>query len=825
MKKLLLVEDEAIIALDQSAMLEKNGYHVVVAHDGERAVDMIREDPGIDLILMDINLGPGMDGPDVAKAILNIRDIPIVFLTSHSSSDMVAKVREITRYGYVIKNSGDFVLLSSIEMAFQLFDAHKKIAESEERFRSYVENASDIIYTLTEEGVFIYVSPNWEKLLGHPASDVENHPFAPFVHPDDVDRCVEYLSEVITTGEAEKSITYRVRHRDGMWRWHSSRGALLNNSGDGSVFVGIARDITDQVNMENQLRRAQKVAHMGSWEFDLNMGIVRASEEARRIYGLGHREWTISEVQEIPLTEYREMLDTRMNDLITGKKNYDVQFKIQRPGDNAILDIHSVAEYDPERNVVTGIIQDITDRKKIEDSLRDSEELYRLLAETDPDFICIHDLSGKIIYMNQVAAEMTGCYLDETTEANIRKIIPDDQLPALTERMQNRVGQFQGVHNYEIEILSGKGERIPVDVKSVAIAKGDVVDSILIVARDISRRKHIEEELERSREEYRVLYDSITDAILVAGTDRNIISYNQAFVDLFGYARGEIVGQRTAFVYADEKQYNEMGKLIRERVQKRGLVYTVEYRKKNGEVFPGETGVFALKDRDGNPVGFIGLIRDVTDRVEADKKIQGLLEEKELLLREVHHRIKNNMTTISSLLALQADTLDDRRAADALRDARGRLQGMLHLYDKLYRSGDYTSINVRQYFKDLFADISLYTARESGLRIVAEVEDISLDSNFMVPLAIIVNELVHNAFKYAYPGRDEGDISVTLKESGPDHIKLIISDDGVGIPAELDIHDPATFGLNLVNILSRQLGGEVTLVRDNGTTFSIIFPR
>ncbi len=825
MKKLLLVEDEAIIAMDQSTMLERNGYHVVVAHDGESAVDMIREDPGIDLILMDINLGPGMDGPDVAKAILKMRDIPIVFLTSHSSSDMVAKVREITRYGYVIKNSGDFVLLSSIEMAFQLFDAHKKIAESEERFRSYVENASDIIYTLTEEGVFVYLSPNCEDFVGYNPSDVINNSFTRYIHPDDVEKCITSLSEVKKAGESDKSLSYRVRHRDGSWRIHSSKVSILNDPMDEAVYVGIARDITDHVNMENQLRRAQQVAHMGSWEFDLNMGVVHASEEALRIYGLGHREWTVSEVQNIPLPEYREMLDTRINDLITGKNYYDVQFKIQRLDDNVIRDIHSLAEYDPGTNVVTGIIQDITDRKKIEDSLRESEELYRLLTETDPDIICTHDLSGNLLYMNQAAAALTGYRVNETSRVNLRQFIPDDQLPGLMERMDKRLDQYHGVHNYETEIISVNGERVPVDINSVAIMKDDVVDSILIVARDISHRKHIEEELERSREEYRVLYDSITDAILVADTDRRITSCNQSFVDLFGYSAEEIIGQKTSFVYADEQQFEELGKLIRERQDTQGIVYTIDYRKKSGEVFPGETGVYMLKDRDGTFIGFIGMIRDVTDRVEAEAKIKKLLEEKELFLKEVHHRIKNNMTTISALLALQADTLDDSRAADALRDARGRLQGMLHIYDKLYRSGDYTSINVRQYFEDLFADISLYTARESGLRIVAEVDDIYLDSNFMVPLGIIVNELVHNASKYAYPGRDEGDIRVTLEESGADHIRLSVSDDGVGIPAEHDIHDPSTFGFNLVNILTRQLGGEVTLLRDNGTTFSIILPR
>lgn len=136
-KKILLVEDEALIAIDEARMLEKHGYEVVSAYSGEKAIEALDSDPEISLALMDIDLGKGMDGTEAAREILKKRAIPIVFLTSHSEKEYVDRVRKFTSYGYVLKNSGEFVLVESIHMAFELFDAHKRVQrENEERVKT-----------------------------------------------------------------------------------------------------------------------------------------------------------------------------------------------------------------------------------------------------------------------------------------------------------------------------------------------------------------------------------------------------------------------------------------------------------------------------------------------------------------------------------------------------------------------------------------------------------------------------------------------------------------------------------------------------------------
>ncbi|MFP4492162.1 MAG: response regulator, partial [Spirochaetaceae bacterium] len=144
-KKILLVEDEGVLALSQARVLEKNGFAVATAKSGEEALETLASDPSISLVLMDIDLGKGMDGTETAQKILENNDLPIVFLTSHSEKEYVDKVKGITRYGYVLKNSGEFVLIESINMAFELFEAHQRLKKNEIEARAVVDNIDSAV--------------------------------------------------------------------------------------------------------------------------------------------------------------------------------------------------------------------------------------------------------------------------------------------------------------------------------------------------------------------------------------------------------------------------------------------------------------------------------------------------------------------------------------------------------------------------------------------------------------------------------------------------------------------------------------------------------
>ncbi|MEW5813977.1 MAG: PAS domain S-box protein [Spirochaetota bacterium] len=167
--------------------------------------------------------------------------------------------------------------------------------------------------------------------------------------------------------------------------------------------------------------------------------------------------------------------------------------------------------------------------------------------------------------------------------------------------------------------------------------------------------KKTEEVLRRNEEKYRFLFNSIQDAILVANTDRNIIDCNSAFCSIFGYSKEEILGKKTLYIYDNEAEFQAMGSALKEhRSSEKPFLFSVNYKKKDGTVFPGETGVFFLKDSKDEVIGFIGLIRDITERKQAEERIKQMLAEKEVLLKEIHHPLKNNMMTISGFPPIQA---------------------------------------------------------------------------------------------------------------------------------------------------------------------------
>ena len=186
-KIILLVEDDAVTGLAGKMMLEKNGYSVMTAMSGARAVEIALNNK-IDLILMDIDLGGDIDGNRAAQEILSKKNLPVLFLTAHVEREIVEKVRKITRYGYALKNTGEYVLLSSIEMVFDLFEAHEKTRESEENHRSLVEDINDIIFSMDDKGVFTYVSPRIEFYLNFRSMEIIGKNFDDFIITEDVEK-------------------------------------------------------------------------------------------------------------------------------------------------------------------------------------------------------------------------------------------------------------------------------------------------------------------------------------------------------------------------------------------------------------------------------------------------------------------------------------------------------------------------------------------------------------------------------------------------------------------------------------------------------------
>lgn len=244
----------------------------------------------------------------------------------------------------------------------------------------------------------------------------------------------------------------------------------------------------------------------------------------------------------------------------------------------------------------------------------------------------------------------------------------------------------------------------------------------------------------------------------------------------------------------------------------------------------GETGYVHSRGRveidlDGNNPRLFGTLLDISLMKSAEDEVLRLLREKDLLMREIHHRIKNNLATLTTLLALQAGEMSEPSAVEALQDARGRIMSMMAVYDRLYRSPDLKRVLLSDYLKTLVNEIVATWRGVSGrVHLEMDIAAIAISVDLAFPLGVIVNELVTNALKYAFPRGAYGIVRVVLKEGGGRTLDLRVIDNGVGLPEEVDFEHPDTFGLNLVQLMIGQLHASVNIISKGGTEFRMSIP-
>lgn len=341
--------------------------------------------------------------------------------------------------------------------------------------------------------------------------------------------------------------------------------------------------------------------------------------------------------------------------------------------------------------------------------------------------------------------------------------------------------------------------------------------------REASERKLAGEALRASEERYRSILNSIPDAILITDLEGSILMASPGALRMSGAAREEeLLGHPHAdFILPEDRERagSNVGLMLQG-------IYTgpAEYRglRVDGSAYDLEANAEVIRDAEGQPMQLLFMVRDTTERKQSQDLISNLLAEKELILKEVHHRIKNNMTTIYSLLSLQAGVLNDPEAIEALQDCGRRVLSMMVLYDKLYQSIGFNSMSVVDYFPLLVDEIIANFPHRASVRIDKQIEDFVLDVKRLQPLGIIINELLTNIMKHAFAEGTAGAIAVSMRLR-EEQIVLVIQDNGIGIPEVVDSASSAGFGLMLVDILTRQLKGTLRMERQHGTRTTLEF--
>jgi PAS domain S-box-containing protein len=827
--RVLSVVNEHTVARSIQKILRNLGYEIVASvTSGEEAI-VKAEELNPNIIITDIVLAGEIDGIETAKKIHQRASIPIIYLTSHIDESTLRKTRETDPYGYILKPVSEIELQTTIETALQRYSLERQLKKSEEWYRTIVENINDVIYILDTQGHITYISPVVERVSQYKTEEILGRNFVEFIHPDDLPELMESYNRTIT-GQLEPS-EFRIFDKDGSVRYVRTSSHTIIEEGEVVGLTAVMTDITEHKladvalqESEDRFRRLSDAAEEGIAIHDRGI-IIEANEALARMFGYELHELIGINAEKLATPESWKTILKNISTM--SEKPYE-GIGVRKDGSTFYCQLVGKPYQYGGKTLRVARFTDITDRKLAEEALRESEKRYRQLVENANDIIYRTDDTGHITLVNPVALGILGYSEEEMMGKHYLDFIrPDYHRDA--ERFYGRqfVKAIQNTY-YEFPAIKKDGNEIWLGQNVQLVKEEDRIVGFQAVSRDITHRKLAEIALQETEERYKALFERSFDAVFLHDFEGNFLDANTIALNMLGYTRDEIPTLSFSNLISDDQLTLAMDTL--HEVLETGLQKTTnEYklRRKEGGYVWVETRA-SLIYRKGKPYAIQGLARDITDRKLAEEQIKASLSEKEILLKEIHHRVKNNLQIIKSLLSLQSRKIQDEELLKLFNDSQNRIRAIALIHEKLYQSKDLSSIDFSEYIKTMVQELySTYSENRVSITLNTELESILLNIQQAIPCGLILNELLTNAFKYAFPDGwgTQGQITISLLRDNNERIVLIVSDNGVGIPEDIDIEKVDSLGLQLVTLLARdQLDGEIKLERESGTRFTITLP-
>lgn len=506
-----------------------------------------------------------------------------------------------------------------------------------------------------------------------------------------------------------------------------------------------------------------------------------------------------------------------------------VMFEDENSGGHFVNYIEPIVDPVSGADRVAVFALDITERKEIEKALQRSEQEYRGLFEGAHDAIVIFEPDTEIVLdVNQRACELYGYSRSEFVGMSLHPLSHDS--------VKGREYVRKTLNNKRLERMitthyRKDGSAMLLEVNAAIVDyKGST--AILSIERDVTERQRMEQALKEQEEIYR-------EAIAQADAVPYRSNYNPHEYVFLGDGIRRLTG------YGPHEMTPEVWRELVQEIVMHGTAEGKSRTEAKEMALRGEMKQWRshnrIKDRDGNtrwvadtaiqlfdkngvPVGSVGILQDITDSKRWEEQILASLHEKEVLLKEIHHRVKNNLQVVSSLLNLQATHLKDEHVKSIFKESQNRIRSMALVHEYLYRSTDLSRIKFSAYVSRFLSEIvRSYSATLGRVQLRTDVGDVMLDIGEAIPCGLIINELVSNSLKYAFPDRRKGEIVVRMRDAGEGDWELVVGDDGVGLPEGFKLGETQTLGMQLVDSFVRQLRGTVSINGSTGTEFTIRF--
>lgn len=734
-----------------------------------------------------------------------------------------------------------------------------------EIYKTLIQSLPDIVYKIDTDGYFTFISDSICKLGYEPEELIGEH-FTKILHPDDASPVQREIAlpklNDMATGDKKAPLLFDERRtgdritRDLKLRLrpktHDSKkdypvGEViaigLHDASDGLYkkflgTVGIIRDINEIQRFERALLLTKKHYRL-LINNSLNIFTIVSSDGT--ILYVSDSAKHILDYEPIDLIGENGLEFTHPEDhenlknLLSGVNNIpDTTHLIEhrfrhRDGSWSILETHAKIILDTHNQVVTTILysHDITERKQADEALRESEAKYRLIADNMLDLVAICNGEGMFSFASPSYETALGYPPEDLLGQPVHILVHPDDHPVIATLIDEARSSLKPV-TAVYRMRHSEGHYLWFETYCRTIDDSDRENNGLVFnTRDVSDRIHAEESSRESEEKYRIIVENIEEGYYEVDLTGNFTFVNNALCRITGATSDELIGMNYKF-YMDEATAKRVYQIFNDiyHTGQTGEYNEWEVTIKDGSKRIHSGSVTLIRDPSGQPVGFRGVVRDVTDRKLAEEQIKASLSEKEILLKEIHHRVKNNFQIITSLLNLQENTIKDGELLDVFMNSQNRIRAMSLIHEKLYQSEDLARIDFAEYINIMTRELyGIYKCDPSRIKLVVEAEKVHLGIDQAIPCGLIINELLSNTFKYAFPSewKGKGKVKITFRRYD-NTIELTVSDNGIGIPRDIEIQNIESLGLRLITLLAEeQLKGSVKPNHQHGTQFTITF--
>lgn len=757
--------------------------------------------------------------------------------------------------------------------------AEQQLIESEEKYRDLFENASDLIQSIDHNGNIIYVNNAWKKALGYSTKEIISKNIFDFIHPDDKEHCDSFFAKMMTnTKPSRDRIKFSLLTKKGKkiivdgdisckieeGKMVSTRAILRDITEESwqnklqNVYNNIAKNITEKINsidiyegIRSELGKIIDTNIFGisykksetAIEFLYFYDSTRngAIDLGLRINKNGLNEYLIKNQQ--PVILYQEDL-TKLKE----KNNVDlyeplckilvgVPLKIK----NKTIGFITIQSYD-DRNAFdektieileffSGSIALTVQRKYDESKIYEQSARLKAIIEIETHQIWTYDIEKGITSFNKKFAEdINLMYGHKPTELidiiKLNQLLKEEKNQEFWRKKYSQV--FKGKPQqfvYEQELPNGEKSYQEVVLNPIYKEDGSITEASCI-SHNITDKKKAEEQTKQQSAKLQSIIENSSHLFWTYHKNQGLTSYNQNYYKSFvdSYGKKPIINNANLFETGSElanfwsEKYNEVFK-------GRKTEFITERKNSKGHLSIKEVFLSPIFNEDGSVSEVSGMAHDITEKMIAERELKNSLKEKEILLKEVHHRVKNNLQVISSILNLQSSYIHDEKILTILKESQNRIKSMAFIHESLYQTNDFSKINFSEYVVNLSKNlVHSYLVNNELIELKLDINKVSLNLDLSIPCGLIINELVSNALKYAFPEnrKNDGYILISLKRD-KENICLTIADNGIGLPKKLDFRNTESLGLQLVTTLVEQINGIITQESTTGTTYNIIF--